>query len=397
LSVVSGARTACAQAELVLLLVPQTPDPALVELFHRVEAELRLHDFRPEVLVASPGDSTESFLGAQASAQRAFAAIAIAEQTQFARLHVWIVDARTGLTRQYQVEQKGGQEPTNVVAVRAVDLLRANRAPAPGMVAAPAPPTAAGAAGATGAAGRPAGTARPTATPDAGPKRPSTAATKPDKPAQRTREREETETETETEQDPEEAPEPEVEEEPEVDAPPSPPFRYRHTLLQLTAEATSLSLSQRIGWSFGPSLGAWLTLWDRWRVGVVGVAPLFGAVFDAALGQPTIWQQLVWAELGARVLRAGRLQLSAAAGFGLHWLQAKGRAIEPYESQDASTWSWTGSLAARGDVMLTQYWSIGVTLRARIFLPPVEVAVKDESARLALPAFEGALGLSLWL
>ncbi|HET8939661.1 MAG TPA: hypothetical protein VFN67_39755 [Polyangiales bacterium] len=382
-----------AQSELVLLLVPQTPDPALVELFHRVEAELRLHEFRTEVLVASPGDSTEALLGAQASAQRAFAAIAIVEQTPSAMLHVWIVDARTGLTRQYQVEQRGGQEPTNVVAVRAVDLLRAHRAlwVAPGT----SPPSAAAAAG-SGAqpkvslteTGKPAGAAIPDGrSAGASPTRERT-----DVPRDRDRDAADDRAEDGERADPE------LGSESQTAAPGgTPTFHYKPTLLQIAAEATGISLGRRMGWSFGPSLGVWLTLGDRWRVGVVGVAPLLGAALHARFGEPKIVQELVWVELGARLVRTGILQLSAAAGFGLHWLQGYGKTVEPLLPQDASVWSWTGSLAARADVMLAEHWSLGMTLRARIFLPPVEVAVGTELARLATPAIEGGLGLSFWL
>jgi hypothetical protein len=169
-------------------------------------------------------------------------------------------------------------------------------------------------------------------------------------------------------------------------------------LLQVSVELTGLSLSRRLGWSFGPSVGAWLTL-DRFRVGIVGVAPLWGAELHASLGDSRIIrQQLVWLELGARLVRAGPLQLSAAAGGGLHWLQAKGPPVPfPYQALNGSDWSWTASLAGRADIMLAEHWSLGLTLRARIFLPPMEVAVASESARLATPALEGALGLSLWL
>lgn len=381
-SLIGSAGRVCAQSELVLLLVPQTPDPALVELFHRVEAELRLHDFRPEVLVATPEDATESLVGAQASAKRAFAAIEIVEQTPYAMLHVWIVDARTGLTREYRVEQKGGQEPTNVVAVRAVDLLRANR----GMPGAP-PPSAA-------------------AAPQPSDER-STAKTKSRERRRQSAEGGVPARSKETQDDDHEQDEDEDEDENEdkdkdvestiinSDLPTT--FRYRPTLLQLAVEATGLSLSQRLGWSFGPSIGAWLTL-GRFRVGVVGVAPLWGAVLHAPLGDPTVWQQLAWLELGARLVRAGPLQLSAAAGGGLHWLQAKARAVpSPREGTDDANWSWTVSLSGRADVMLAEHWSLGLTLRARVFLPPVEVAVATDSARLATPALEGALGLSFWL
>jgi len=392
-SLIGGVRPACAQSELVLLLVPQTPDPALVELFHRVEAELRLHDFRPEVLVATPEDSTESLLGAQASAKRAFAAIEIVEQSPYAMLHVWIVDARTGLTREYRVEQRGGQEPTNVVAVRAVDLLRANRAPPPAAaVTNPGtPPLAAGPTRATSEASEPGSGSGKKASAPGGRMR-----------AQSSDESERSAAGERVDSDPgasdEDKSDDEKDDEPSFansDLPTT--FRYAPTLLQVAVELTGLSLSRRLSWSFGPSIGAWLTL-DRFRIGVVGIAPLWGAVLHAPLGDPTIWQEMVWLELGARLVRAGPLQLSAAAGGGLHWLQAKARGVQlPYQGVDESTWSWTASLAGRADVMLAQHWSLGFTLRARIFLPPVEVAVADESARLATPALEGALGLSFWL
>jgi hypothetical protein len=407
-SVIGSAGLARAQSELVLLLVPQTPEPALVELFHRVEAELRLHDFRPEVLVATPDDSTESLLGAQASAKRAFAAIEIVEQAPYAMLHVWIVDARTGLTKEYRVEQRGGQEPANVVAVRAVDLLRANRAPPPGAESA-SPPSAAGATRAGGEVGAGAGQkagasqgrdARRDVGDGAGRGR-ATGGAADDKRVGRDAgvadedDHKDDDKDKDNDNDNDNDNDDEQPSFGNSDLPST--FRYAPTLLQVAVEFTGLSLSRRLSWSFGPSIGAWLTL-DRFRVGIVGVAPLWGAVLHAPLGDPSIWQELVWLELGARLVRAGPLQLSAAVGGGLHWLQAKARRVPyPHRATDASNWSWTASLAGRADVMLAQHWSLGFTLRARIFLPPVEVAVADESARLATPALEGALGLSFWL
>lgn len=412
---VSSAR---ADDETVLLMVPQTPEPALVELFHRVEAELRLHQFRPEVLVATPGDATESLLGAQASAQRAFAAIAIVEQAQAAMLHVWIVDGRTGLTRQYRVTQQGGEEPVNVVAVRAIDLLRANRA------AQQPPPSAAGEggrvpagqrAGAAGSSATAAGgaatsggsfgraTARGSdpgtrAAPASDPQ--PSAATEPRKAAASTPGRKARASASETkarESESDAAADSGATETVIEDTSAPETFRYKPTLLQIATEVVALSLSRRMGWSFGPSVAAWLTLGERFRLGVIGVAPIWGATLHAPLGDPAIWQELLWLEVGVVLMRAGPLQLSAAGGGGLHWLQARGRAAKPYRSNNASTWSWTASLATRADVMLAEHWSLGMTLRARVFLPPVEVAVESESARLATPAIEGALGLSLWL
>lgn len=380
---------AFAQGELVLLLVPQSPDPVHIEMFHRIEAELRLHGFRAEPLVASAEGTTTSLLGAQASAQRAFAAIAIAEQAPFAMLQVWIVDSRTGLTRQYRVEQRVGEEATNVVAVRAVDLLRAQRDT---------------------------GTAPP----------PTTAPSEPDEPER------EPEPGQSVATNPSQAPtaqpsttqQPSAASEPHGRAPGAPiegrssiaqpdsqpdttqaagvpdtvgPDYYRPTTLQLTAEAVALSLSQRVGWSAGPSLGAWLTLGRRLRLGLLAALPLWGAVLHTDLGDALIYQQLSWLEVGAMLTRTSNLQLSAAAGGGIHFLQARGQALAPRLSKNDSVWSFTASVAGRVDLMLTEHWSLGLTLRARMFVPAVEVAVSSESARLASPAIEGALGVSAWL
>jgi hypothetical protein len=166
--------------------------------------------------------------------------------------------------------------------------------------------------------------------------------------------------------------------------------------LQLAAEGVALSVSRRIGWSGGPSLGAWLT-YARWRLGLVVVAPLWGAVLRTPLGEANVVQQLAWIELGTVLVRTSSLQLTAAAGGGLHLLQAYGHALMPLQSVDDSTWSWTASAGLRADVALSARWSLGLTLRARAFMPHVEVAVWTESARLGLPAVEGALGISTWL
>jgi hypothetical protein len=166
--------------------------------------------------------------------------------------------------------------------------------------------------------------------------------------------------------------------------------------LQLAAEGVALSLASRIGWAGGPSLSAWLSF-DRLRFGLVIVAPLWGAVLRTQLGEASITQQLAWLELGLVLLRTRSLLLSAAAGGGAHLLHAKGDPLPPLKPINATTWSWTTSLAARADVALSAHWSLGITLRARAFLPPVEVAVWTERARLGFPALEGALGIAFWL
>jgi hypothetical protein len=378
-----------AQAELVLLLVPQTPDPAHVELYHRIEAELRLHGFRPEAVVAGPESASESMLGAQASAQRAFAAVAIDEQQAFAMLRIWIVDARTGLTREHHVEQRQGQEAASVVAVRAVDLLRANRS-------AQLPPTASAESGRSPAqaAQEPSNIGGARATPGQGKASPGKADSKSQpQVATGTPESEEDDREPVLESSSAPATTAEPEEARSTGGPNAPAHRLR---LQLAAEGVALSVSRRIGWSGGPSLGAWLT-YARWRLGLVVVAPLWGAVLRTPLGEANVVQQLAWLELGAVLVRTSSLQLTASAGGGLHLLQAYGHALMPLQSVDDATWSWTASAGLRADVALSARWSLGLTLRARAFMPHVEVAVWTESARLGLPAVEGALGISTWL
>ena len=75
-------------------------------------------------------------------------------------------------------------------------------------------------------------------------------------------------------------------------------------------------------------------------------------------------------------------------------LQAKGYAKAPLVSQDGSLWSWTAAVGPRLSLELSSQWSLTAAVRVRVFLPDAVVAVATESARLALPSLDAALGLS---
>src|SRR5688572_11285544 len=59
----------------VVLLRPGDDDPVLIDAFHRVEAELKIHHFETQVVAADPGASPSELLGEVAEASGALASI----------------------------------------------------------------------------------------------------------------------------------------------------------------------------------------------------------------------------------------------------------------------------------------------------------------------------------
>jgi hypothetical protein len=113
-----------AQAQRVALVRPSDSDPVLVEAFNRLTAELRLQDF--EVTIAeTPGDArTPENLGIVARRADALASIAFVQHEGRTAVDVWLYDRATGRSLVRRLEPTAGTELPNVLAIRAVDLLR---------------------------------------------------------------------------------------------------------------------------------------------------------------------------------------------------------------------------------------------------------------------------------
>lgn len=114
-----------AWAQRVLLVRPQSGDAALSEAFNRLRAELELLDFEVEVL--DEGQSPLSPQELETAAQRsdAFAAIALSRHGESSNADVSIADRVTGKITMRRLAI-AGQDSPRILAVRAVDLLRAS-------------------------------------------------------------------------------------------------------------------------------------------------------------------------------------------------------------------------------------------------------------------------------
>jgi hypothetical protein len=113
-------------AQRVLVLRPPTTDPTLFEAFGRLRAELLLDDFEVVVLESDGRDVDPAAVEAEAQKADAFAGIALTRQPNGAIANVCIVDRVTGKISQRRLSIDGATDTPTLLAVRAVDLLRAS-------------------------------------------------------------------------------------------------------------------------------------------------------------------------------------------------------------------------------------------------------------------------------
>lgn len=115
-----------AWAQSVLLVEPTPSDATLYEAFGRARAELTLHDFQVVVLKNREGRISAEDLEAEAQARSAFAAVALQRSATGTTAEVCIVDRLTGKTVQRKLTIDDSSDGPNLLAIRAVDLLRAS-------------------------------------------------------------------------------------------------------------------------------------------------------------------------------------------------------------------------------------------------------------------------------
>ncbi len=115
-----------ALAQRVLLVEPPPGDSAISEAFNRLRAELLLQDFEVEVLDVDGRKLTLEELEDAAQRADAFAAVALNRHGRGADADVSIADRVTGKLTLRRLAISAGQDSPRVLAVRAVDLLRAS-------------------------------------------------------------------------------------------------------------------------------------------------------------------------------------------------------------------------------------------------------------------------------
>lgn len=120
------ARALDANAERVVLLKPEPSDAVLFDAFNRLAAELRIQHFETESVEPPAGEAPASVLAATAESKDAVAAIALVRHGSDASVDVWLVDRVTGKTTLRTIAAAPGEDASSVLAIRAVDLLRAS-------------------------------------------------------------------------------------------------------------------------------------------------------------------------------------------------------------------------------------------------------------------------------
>jgi hypothetical protein len=113
-----------AAAEPVVLVSPQQEDPTLIDAFHRLEAELRIHHFDTLLVTTNLEAAGAPSLGSVAKQHHALAAIALSRRAGQTTLDLWLVDRETGESLSRTLEAGQGADAASLIAVRAVDLLR---------------------------------------------------------------------------------------------------------------------------------------------------------------------------------------------------------------------------------------------------------------------------------
>jgi hypothetical protein len=129
--------TSVAAAEPVLLVQPRQDDPTLVDAFHRLEAELHIHHFETLVEDVDLEAAGAPSLGTLAEQRHALAAIAFSLRAGQTQLDIWLLDRTTGESRVRTLDAGQGADAASLIAVRAVDLLRASLGEVPDEPAAP--------------------------------------------------------------------------------------------------------------------------------------------------------------------------------------------------------------------------------------------------------------------
>ena len=115
-----------AWAQRVVLVPPTANDAMLSDAFNRLEAELNIHHFDIQVVNAEIGPDPTDALTRIAQEADALASIALLHHEGQTVVQVWLVDRVSGKAtmRALQVDPSG--DAANLLAIRAVDLLRAS-------------------------------------------------------------------------------------------------------------------------------------------------------------------------------------------------------------------------------------------------------------------------------
>jgi hypothetical protein len=329
-----AALPADARAQVVLLAPPDPSDAVLVDTYNRVGAELQIHHFDSQSIELALVPDAASALGGAVRERDALAAIAFVQRDQVPTLQVWLVDRVSGEARLHTLSLSGGSDTPSLLAVRAVDLLRASQQQYLADEQNLPPPAA--------------------------------------------------------------EPEPEPEPEPDEIEPPEPPAAPR-AAWSLSASASLVWPGSEFGFALGPALGVRYRPIEWLRLSVLAGAPLLGSKLVKDRGSANMAFAYGLAEAQFVLLRVAGFELAPALGAGVFGLRASGEVEQPLEAQTGVEWSWLFTAGLSGELRLFSGVWLAVGARALLFAPELGVAVLNQSERLSSPTLEASLGVSVEL
>lgn len=124
-SLALGLLTGQASAQRIVLVRPSSSDPALLSAFAHLQGELKVHAFEV-VLIDTTDETSPNDLERAAAREGAVAAISLLRSHDAASADIWVSDRATGKISRRSITTPQRPEGPNLLAVRAVDLLRAS-------------------------------------------------------------------------------------------------------------------------------------------------------------------------------------------------------------------------------------------------------------------------------
>lgn len=110
----------------IVLVRPSSSDATILSAFAHLQGELAVHDFEIVVVDENAGITGPDALERVAEEEHALAAVCLLRTRGSATADIWIGDRATGKTSRRTISTPQRSEAASVLAVRAVDLLRAS-------------------------------------------------------------------------------------------------------------------------------------------------------------------------------------------------------------------------------------------------------------------------------
>jgi hypothetical protein len=120
------ATVANASPQRVVLVRPEVQDPVLLDAWNRLSAELKIDRFSVQIVDGATVDTAPAALSEVARKLDALAAINLVSETGKTSVDVWLVDRVSGKTTMRTVVVRKSADASSVLAIRAVELLRAS-------------------------------------------------------------------------------------------------------------------------------------------------------------------------------------------------------------------------------------------------------------------------------